>query len=147
VLDQKSTSVKAVEGRTPEAGPPRWIQKLIGGRIVLLECGSVINLETTTHYRLRSLKEDDFPLLPLALSPDEVSFAFLVKDGDGPGVVVYNFAEDKRERIVIDRKKMPFIRVERRKRGSPRETINSSWLAHYFQWQRQTDGFYHLVPK
>jgi hypothetical protein len=74
----------------------------------------------------------DTEVPPLALSPDERSFAWLVQGFDErPQLGVTNWQSNRSYMLPIDRDRMRF---------NSRSSFTPDWVAHHFAWQRGPDG-------
>ena len=78
-------------------------------------------------------------LPPVALSPDEQSFAWLrEEDGGGLQLVISAWARNETYALSIDRTRM---------RYADRRGIGPDWVDHHFAWQRDGDGADRLVAR
>jgi hypothetical protein len=78
---------------------------------------------------------DPYPasMPPLALSPDERSFAWFAHDGseDKPVLGVTDTVDSRSYTVAIDRRRMRFNDYDK---------LDPAWVAHHFEWRRGPDG-------
>lgn len=78
---------------------------------------------------------------PLAVSPDEGSFAWLGWDDTSDArvaLLVTRIATGESYRLPIDRSRMRYADIDQ---------IDPAWVSHYFAWTRDRDGSDRLVPR
>jgi hypothetical protein len=81
----------------------------------------------------RTLEPYPASMPPLAVSPDERSFAWFAHDGseDKPVLGVTTIADSRSYTVPIDRGRMRFNEYYK---------LDPAWVAHHFEWRRGPDG-------
>ena len=79
-------------------------------------------------------------LPPIALSPDEESYAWFTQEGEqaAPVLCVTNWREQHTYTLPIDRSRMRFNAYDR---------LDPAWVARHFEWLRAPDGAWTLAAR
>lgn len=145
-IDVRSLTSDSTTFRTARTrGSPRgWLdRRALAEPGLYLVSHSVLDTRNLAlhHFDLDEDVSDVPSLPPLALSPDERSFArfaYAEHSDTNPVLVVTDVVANRRYLLPIDPARMRYSTIE---------TLDPPWVAHHFAWERGADGIDRLVER